>query len=718
MKNSAFKHPGYRRAAQALLSVTGLLLLGGCMQETKTAQAPADQVLADDQSADNFSHLQNHLHTPLLAPPAKPDARNLTPLPEIRGAKPRLPLQTLSTTPNTNVVALRVLVLSANATDGTQSAATTMLAQAGVPYDVVNPSVPGSFTADTLVAEDGTGKYQGVILTTGNLAYEASPGNWQSALDWAGWNLLWQYEQDYGVRQLSLYTYPSSWPEDYGLRDAGAASATANPRLTAAGQGVFTDLRAGVALPIQYAYNYPATVAAVPGVTTTPLLSDSGGRVLAARSDTAGRERLALTFAQNPDLLHSELLGYSLVKWVTKGVHLGEYRRFNQLDIDDWFLPGDVYNPVTKTVSPDAFRISASDAMSVAVQQTALRVLFPVSKEFKFAVVYNGGGANTAAPLSCATNAISPDRLSSMSRCLANTFDWVSHTRDHEYMDFLNYNDSYAQLQPNLTIGAQLGLNISTKSLVTGDMSGLGYYNPAGEGLKTDYGLGASNTSFLLAAQNTGTRYLSSNRSVSSQWDAGCMNCGLTHPLNSNIFLIPRWPTNVFYHVTTPAQAVGAYNSVYGPNGSAPYWPTDLTYAQYLDKETDLALGHVLSGSAYPHYMHQGNLRQHTLGRSLASDWETALLTKYSKYSTLPLKTLRWDSLGAYIEARTSYMKSGMSGSWDRTAKTLTLRSAGGGAGFVTGAAAGSIGSSESYSGNTISTFTLAAGQVVTAPVP
>lgn len=718
MKNSASRHLGYRTAAQALLSVAGLLLLGGCMQDNKTAQTPPDAVLADDHSADDFSHLQNHLHAPVLAPPARPDARNLTPLRELRGAKPRLPLQTLSTTPNTSVVALKVLVLSANAGDGTQSAATTMLAQAGVPYDVINPSVPGSFTADTLVAEDGTGKYQGVLLTTGNLSYEASPGVWQSALDWAGWNLLWQYEKDYGVRQMSLYTYPSSWPEDYGLRDAGLASATANPKLTAAGQSVFTDLRAGVALPIQNAYNYPSTVAVVPGVTTTPLLTDNRGRVLAARSDTGGRERLALTFAQNPDLLHSELLGYSLVKWLTKGVHLGEYRRFNQLDIDDWFLPGDMYNAATKTISPDAFRISSNDALSVAAQQTALRVLYPVSKEFKFAIVYNGGGANTAAPLSCAPNVASPDRLTSMSRCLAGSFDWVSHTRDHLYMDFLNYDDSFAQLQPNLTIGAQLGLNLSAKSLVSGDMSGLGYYNPAGDGPKTDFGLDASNLDFLLAAQNTGTRYLSSNRSVSSQWDASCMNCGLVHPKNPNIFLIPRWPTNVFYHVTTPAQAVGAYNGVYGPNGTAPYWPADLTYNQYLDKETDVALGHVLSGSAYPHYMHQGNLRQHAFGRSLASDWEAALLTKYSKYSTLPLKTLRWDSLGAYIEARTSYMKSGMSGSWDRTAKTLTLRSPGGGAGFVTGASAGGLGTTETYSGNTISTFTLGAGQVVTTPVP
>ncbi|WP_245556468.1 hypothetical protein [Deinococcus aquatilis] len=702
-------HRSHRTMTKALLSMAGVLLLNGCQQNDQAAVQPPVPFQADPSS---------HLRAPVLAPPAKPDAHNLTPLPNIRGAKPRLPLQTLSVMPNPNVVALKVLVLSANANDGTQSAATTMLAQAGVPYDVVNPSVPGSFTASTLVAEDGTGKYQGVILTTGNLAYEASPGNWQSALDWAGWNLLWQYEQTYKVRQVSLYTYPSSWPEDYGLRDAGLASGTANPILTAAGQSVFTDLRAGVTLPIQYAYNYPATIAAVPGVITTPLLSDASGRVLAARSDTGGRERLALTFAQNPDLLHSELLGYSLVKWLTKGVHLGEYRRFNQLDIDDWFLPGDLYDAVTKTISPDAFRISASDALSLSAQQTSLQTRYPVSPEFKFAIVYNGSGANTAAPLSCTPNAVSPDRLTSMSRCLGNTFDWVSHTRDHLYMDFLNYDDSFAQLQPNLTIGAQLGLNISVKSLVTGDMSGLGYYNPGGDGLKTDFGLGKSNSSFLLAAQTSGTRYLSSNRSVPSQWDPSCMNCGLTHPLNSSIFLIPRWPTNVFYHVTTPAQAVGAYNGVYGPTGSAPYWPADLTYTQYLDKETDLALDHVLSGSAYPHYMHQGNLRQYASGRSLASDWESALLAKYSKYSTLPLKTLRWDSLGAYIEARTSYMKSGMSGNWDRAAKSLTLRSPSGGAGFVTGAAAGGLGTSESYSGNTITTFALTAGQVVTVSLP
>ena len=285
-----------------------------------------------------------------------------------------------------------MLILTAGTGDADLSTAQTMLGQAGVPYDVIDPSQT-PLTVGSLVAADGSGKYQGVILTTGNLSYEASPGVYQSALDWAGWNLLWQYEQDYAVRQLSLYTYPSAWPEDYGLRDAGAASGSASPKLTSAGQNVFTDLKAATPLPIRNAYNYPASVVSVPDVTTTPLLTDSAGRVLAATSVTAGRERLALTFAQNPYLLHSSLLGYSLTNWLTKGVHLGEYQRFNNLDIDDWFLDGDVFDAVTKTLQPDAFRISASDALALPAQQTALRNSFPVASTFQFHMMFNGGGA-------------------------------------------------------------------------------------------------------------------------------------------------------------------------------------------------------------------------------------------------------------------------------------------------------------------------------------
>ncbi|MCD0165343.1 hypothetical protein [Deinococcus sp. 12RED42] len=647
-----------------------------------------------------------------LAAPAPPPASNLNPLPDLSGPTRPVPLRSLGLT-NPAVVALKVLILTAP-NDYGLSSARTMLDQAGVPYDVIDPTVT-PLTTDSLIAQDGSGRYQGVILTSGNLAFEASPGVWQSALDWGAWNLLWQYETTYQARQLALYTYPGSWPEDYGLRDAGVASPSADLRLTAAGQSVFQDIRAGATLPVRYAYNYPATTVEVNGVTTTPLLTDPAGRVLAAQSNTEGRERLALTFAQNPNLLHTALLNDSLLSWLTRGVYIGEYRRYNQLDVDDWFLPGDVFNETTGQVQPEAFRLRPSDALALPAQQRTLRTTYPVTAGFKLAVMFNGGGANTAAPASCNASVVSPDPLSSVTRCLTGTFDWVNHTFDHLYMDFLNLTDSAAQVQNNLNVGTAMGLSMSRASLVTGDMSGLGYYNAAGDGPKTNYGLGASNTAFLQAAQNSGVKYLSSNRSVDGQWDPGCAGCGLPHPLRPSVFLVPRWPTNIFYHVTTPAQVAAAYNSVYGPGGTAPFWDRPLSYQEILDQEGQIALTHVLSGAAFPHYMHQGNLREYAPGRSVVFDWEMNLVGRYAAYSTMPLKNLNWDALGAYVKSRTSFMKSGLSGSWNRQTRVITVRSANGGAGYLTGV---TLGRPETYAGRIISRFDMTAGQTATVPAP
>ena len=52
------------------------------------------------------------------------------------------------------------------------------------------------------------------------------------------------------------------------------------------------------------------------------------------------------------------------------------------------------------------------------------------------------------------------------------------------------------------------------------------------------------------------------------------------------------------------------------------------TNAEILDKESDIALSHVLSGAAFPHYMHTDNLYQYAPGRSVASDWVTTLLSR------------------------------------------------------------------------------------------
>jgi hypothetical protein len=598
----------------------------------------------------------------------------------------RLSVQALPANAQTDKVELRVLVLSSGTGDYGLDSATAMLQQSGVPYDVLDASQT-PLNQGSLINADGTGKYQGVILTSNALISETTPGVYTSALDSSEWDTLFGYEAAYKVRQLALYGYPGVAPEDYGLRAVpGAETSTTSMTPSSAGKGVFTDLT-GSPLPVQYAYSYPSVPEAVQGVTTTPLLTDPQGRVLAATSTAAdGRERLLITTAENPYLLHTQLMGYGLVQWVTRGVHLGEHRRFLQVDIDDFFLDGDHLNAQTGQLYATPFRLSGSDVLSVRDQQTGIAQDYPVARSFHYAMAFNGGGAFPNAPASCNLNISTPDLLTSVTKCVMGSFDWVNHTRDHQRMDVMSLKDAKVQISGNVTIANKLGLPLSRKGLVTGEHSGLGNMDPNDDGThnddatvgpKQDLGLDHSNPNMLSAAVSAGVRFIASDHSVASQRDDTCATCGVQHPLNSSIFLVPRWPTNVHYHVTTPDEVTASYNSIYAPGGIRPYWDHALSYAEVLDKDSDLTLNHILGGYAFPHYMHQPNLAQYAPGKSLASDWARAALDKYSRYSTLPLNTYKWDQLGEYLKGHTLEEKAKaartLRGMWDRKTSAVVL---------------------------------------------
>ncbi|MDV6375277.1 hypothetical protein [Deinococcus arenicola] len=603
----------------------------------------------------------------------------------------RLSAQALPANAQTDVVALKVLILSSGAGDYGLDSAKAILQESGVPYDVLDASQT-ALSQDSLIDADGSGKYQGIILTSNALVADDGTGAFVSALDSSEWDTLFQYEAAYKARQLALFGYPGVAPEDYGLRAvAGAETSTTSMTPNSAGKGVFKDLT-GTAVPVQYAFSYPSTLETVPGVTTTPLMTDPQGRVLAATSTAAdGRERLLITTAQNPYLLHTELMGYGMVQWLTKGVHLGEHRRFLQVDIDDYFLDGDHLNAATGTLYAKPFRVSSSDVLSISYQQAALRNQFKVAKDFKYAMAFNGGGASTSIFASCLNFFASPDALTSMTKCLQNDFDWVNHTKNHLRMDVMDLKTANDQIAGNFTVASKLGLPVNRKSLVTGEHSGLGNMDPNDDGTnddagtvgpKQDLGLGRSNPNLLQAAANSGVNYIASDRSVASQRDDSCSTCGVVHPLNNNIFLVPRWPTNMHYHVTNPAEALRSYNGIYAPGGTRPYWDHALTYAEFLDKDSDVSLSHILGGGAFPHYMHQPNLDQYASGKSLASDWVNAALTKYTRYSTLPLNTYKWDDLGAYMKSHTAEEKAkamgGVRGRWNRmTSQVIVINTSG-----------------------------------------
>lgn len=648
-------------------------------------------------------------------PPALPRPPRPRPLANFPGSVPVDP--SLGPQAVGGKVALRLLVVGASPDDVGVAALEALLDQVGVPYETLIGSQE-TLTWERLVDADGIGRFQGVLLTSNNLSYFDGMA-WQSAFDADEWNTLWSYEREYGVRQVSLYTYPSSWPEDYGIAFAGVhvtMSDALPASLTRDGQRAFDYLQRTARVPIRYAYTYLAAIdPASTSFAVTPLFTDPSGNVLGVTSVSAdGRERLALTFSNGRYLVHTELVGYGLLRWVTRGVFLGERSLYFMADVDDWFLPNDVWDVDTDTVLPEAYRLTARDVQALSRSQTDLRNRYRQAQEFTVNLAYNGIGANTAASASCNPNARSVDPLTSVSRCLRDSFRWLNHSYSHEYFDFLSYDDSRFEIRENRQVATRLGIRQPNRVLITGDVSGLGWYNEDGEGPKTDHGLGASNPQFLAAARSLNVNVVASNASVPSH-APDCWGCGVYHPLEPSILLVPRWPTNVFYMVMTPQQMADAYNAVYGPNGAAPYWDHDLSYEEILEAETEIALYHVLTFSPYPHFFHAANTYEYAPGRSILHDFLERLFARYADYYRLDLRSPDWSALANRVADRTSFMHSRAAGVWDRSANTVTVTTPVGGTIFLTGARTGDV---TLYGGEPTSRFTLPAGGSRTVAVP
>ncbi|MEZ4607270.1 MAG: hypothetical protein R2865_10860, partial [Deinococcales bacterium] len=167
-------------------------------------------------------------------------------------------------------LAMKLLVITASISDSGLAAIELMLKQVGVPYDVffaVDPaekvgSTGRVLTSADLIAANGDGKYQGIILTDSGLSYDTGNG-FASAFSNTEWNLLWQYAREYQVRQLTLFGFPGTFPEDLGLRFDSAQSPTIaaplNIKLAAApnntlARSVFASLKPSIEIPIVLAY--------------------------------------------------------------------------------------------------------------------------------------------------------------------------------------------------------------------------------------------------------------------------------------------------------------------------------------------------------------------------------------------------------------------------------------------------------------------------------
>jgi hypothetical protein len=586
---------------------------------------------------------------------------------------------------------MRVLVISADGREADFPAIRAALDYIGTPYDVyIATENPGGLTPERL-ASGCRARYQGVILTTDNLGYfPQGGGGFTSAFTPAEFQVLASYESQFGVRQVTWYTFPT--PE-YGLNiPSGGTAETISARVTTEGAKVFPHLRRGTGsapIPIQFSWTYLTTLVTPGDPSTIPLLTDAAGHVLASiHVWPDGRQNLAMTFDSNANLLHAWLLSYGVVNWVTSGVFIGERRAYISPQVDDIYLDNTrwlVSTPCGTDVDNTGatIRMTGSDFTAFTNWQTNRRRQ-NLTSGLRVSMVFNGEGT---------TGVYDPDTLTPTVTTLQNNFFWVNHTFTHANLDAISYADATSEITLNNAIPTQFGLNrFSRQNLVQPDVSGLG------------------NADFLRAARDAGVRYLISDTSRPGQ-DNPTPNTGRWSFSQPQIFVIPRRANNLFFNVATPADWAAEYNCIYRS-----FWGRDLTINEILDLESQTLMSYLLRGELDPWMFHQANLVAYDGTRSLLSDLLDRTFAKYNTYTTLPVVSVNMNTLGSRMANRTTLRAAGIDASI-QPGVGIVLKAPVAMTVPITGVRVGDDDDSDSYGGEWISFVSLAANRPVTIPL-
>ncbi|WP_432057973.1 hypothetical protein [Streptomyces sp. bgisy022] len=578
-------------------------------------------------------------------------------------------------------VALRQLVVATDEKDVGLAAWRSVLDRIGTPYDVLLTR-EDPIDRDALVREDGTGRYNAILLSNNTLT-DASGSS--SGVGRAEWDRLWQYERTHRVRQVSLdASSPDTLPCLRAESEEPVGERPVDVRLTAEGRKIFDYLAPDAVLPLSESYVYRSRPEA--GCRADPLLTLGSSVVgYVDRDADAGREELNVGFSVGPDDRMSDLLGFGLVRWATRGVFLGEQRQWLNVDVDDWFLATQ-RGPTPETGPAPSHRVTGPETLALSRMQRAFRERYPLAGDFRLNLAYNGSLLNPGAPATCHPDG-SPDDLTSYSLCLKDEFRWINHTLTHPQMNTTPYERDYDEINDNLARAAAVGLPVPTTVLKTPEYSGLGVYADRPDTLDepVDHGLEASNKDLLRAASDLGVDYLHGNLGFPSHRPS-CFNCGIRHPLQRDVMVVPDWPTMVAFQATDPAEQVALYRDLDTVPADGPAVRAD--YRRTIAAEADTALDHLMSGSVYSHTLHQGNVHTYEPGRSLAFDWLDALLARYSRYYDVPLRNVDWVTLASYVDHRTRHFAElghHEDAVWNRVTGAVTYTPRGDGSLFVTG---------------------------------
>ena len=284
----------------------------------------------------------------------------------------------------------------------------------------------------------------------------------------------------------------------------------------------------------------------------------------------------------------------------------------------------------------------------VAAQQ-AFRERHPLASDVQIELAFNGIGSNLANdPLTRAIVDHGAD------------FGFINHTFEALQMDWLcefrrcvrtDFQTATDEIERNAQRWADLGLpnpERALSALLTDSHSGLEDRRgtddtsddiPFPEGFNPELGR---------AAEALGIRMLAGDASRPNQ-------TRIQRIPGTELVLLPRHPTSVFYNVTTPDELESEYNYIFHDSyleaGEDPCEvPAALcetrTFDEIMAEEATVTLDHMLTSQPFPHYFHQSNLHVYDdAGDILQLDWLERVLTEYERWVTLPVLSPRFHEL-------------------------------------------------------------------------
>ena len=583
-------------------------------------------------------------------------------------------------------IAQKVLLLTADTEQPSYLAARDALVRIGIPFEELNAATHEVTPALLMDLKTSTCHFSGVLFSTSGLGYFDAQQGWISALSNEEWQRIASFQLACDAREAVWYAWPS---EDLGLTFVSAFTSDDTVQAEVANPSFFKRVPATAQIKYQYAAGYRAAIA--DGASTTPLVTDSTGNVLVAtHTRPDGSEVLVSTVDSSPYLPHALALEYDMLRWLTRGLFVGQKQTYFAPQIDDLFLSNDMWrldlhaNPEDDT---HTFRISGTDLLDVATWQSSMQARLPAGSQFYTIMAYNGLG--TTPDYSSDTS------LLAAAHATGSAFQWLNHTWAHTNMDAMTREQARLEVAENCAIGQSLGLvGLACDELVTPDRSGLA--NEA-----ADLGLVAAGIGYVVSDTSHAA---SDHRFADNPGDNPSFNVGRISRYDSRLYQIPRHPTNVFYDVMNPVELVDSYNVRF---------PGSATYEEILDLNSGYPLLYLLWGDVDPLMFHQANLATYDgAGNSLYSDFVEALMAKYLSISSAPVITLTQREIGDVMKQRAALDACNVRATIVDSPEGRTLEVRGRDACLVpvTGVAAPQAGNVETYAGETITSIAIPPG--------